>query len=159
MNKVFLSGNITKDPEVRYTQSGKAFARMGIAVKRSFGKDAVDFFNLVAWEKTAEFCGKHFKVGGDDKELDRYYIRENNEGEYVNYWDGNRICAQFNDEEISKSERRDKTADSLTRAMTIALEHYQDFCRAKNLTGAEYELSLYNICRKALSKLLRREAA
>lgn len=63
MNRVFLSGNLTRDVEVRYTQSGKAFARMGIAVKRPFAKDAVDFFNLVAWEKTAEFCGKYFKKG------------------------------------------------------------------------------------------------
>ena len=65
MNKVFLSGNLTRDVEVRYTQSGKAFARMGIAVRRPFSKDkdAVDFFNLVAWEKTAEFCGKYFMKG------------------------------------------------------------------------------------------------
>ena len=65
MNKVFLSGNLTRDPEVRYTQSGKAFAKMGIAVRRQFSKDkdAVDFFNLTAWEKTAEFCGKYFAKG------------------------------------------------------------------------------------------------
>lgn len=65
MNKVFLSGNLTRDPEVRYTQSGKAFARMGIAVRRQFSKDkdAVDFFNLTAWEKTAEFCGKYLTKG------------------------------------------------------------------------------------------------
>ena len=65
MNKVFLSGNLTRDPEVRYTQSGKAYARMGIAVKRQFSKDkdAVDFINLVAWDKTAEFCGKYFMKG------------------------------------------------------------------------------------------------
>ena len=65
MNRVFLSGNLTRDPEVRYTQSGKAFARMGIAVRRQFSKDkdAVDFFNLVAWEKTAEFCGKYLTKG------------------------------------------------------------------------------------------------
>lgn len=54
---------------------------------------------------------------------------------------------------------KDATADSLTRAMKIALEHYQDFCRAKNLTGAEYELSLYNICRKAVAELWKEEAA
>ena len=48
------------------------------------------------------------------------------------------------------------TADSLTRAMTIALEHYQDFCRVGNLTAATSELSLYNICRKAMTELLRR---
>ncbi|MBR1647270.1 MAG: single-stranded DNA-binding protein [Selenomonadaceae bacterium] len=65
MNRVFLSGNLTRDPEVRYTQTGKAFARMGIAVRRSFSKDkeAVDFFNLVAWEKTAEFCGRYLTKG------------------------------------------------------------------------------------------------
>ncbi len=65
MNKVFLSGNLTRDVEVRYTQTGKAFARMGIAVRRMFSKDkdAVDFFNLVAWEKTAEFCGRYMIKG------------------------------------------------------------------------------------------------
>ena len=65
MNKVFLSGNLTRDPEVRYSQSGKAFARMGIAVRRNFSKDkeAVDFFNLTAWEKTAEFCQRYMTKG------------------------------------------------------------------------------------------------
>lgn len=64
MNKIFISGNLTRDPEVRYTQSGKAVAKMGIAVKRIFSKEnEVDFFNLVAWEKTAEFCGKYLTKG------------------------------------------------------------------------------------------------
>lgn len=64
MNKVFLSGNLTRDPEVRYSQSGKAFTRMGIAVNRPFSKEkAVDFFNLTAWEKTAEFCGRYLRKG------------------------------------------------------------------------------------------------
>ena len=63
MNKIFLSGNLTRDPDVRYTQAGKAWARAGIAVKRPFSKDAVDFFNLVAWDKTAELLGKYFQKG------------------------------------------------------------------------------------------------
>ena len=64
MNKVFLSGNLTRDPEVRYTQQGKAYARMGIAVNRRYKeKESVDFFNLVAWEKTAEFCGRYLTKG------------------------------------------------------------------------------------------------
>lgn len=64
MNKVFLSGNLTRDVEVRYTQSGKAFARMGIAINRRYkDKESVDFFNLVAWEKTAEFCGRYLGKG------------------------------------------------------------------------------------------------
>ena len=65
MNKVFLSGNLTRDVEVRYSQTGKAFARMGIAVRRPFSKDkeAVDFFNLTAFNKTAEFCGRYLRKG------------------------------------------------------------------------------------------------
>ena len=64
MNKVFLSGNLTRDPEVRYTQTGKAYARMGIAINRRYKeKESVDFFNLVSWEKTAEFCGRYLRKG------------------------------------------------------------------------------------------------
>lgn len=65
MNKVFLSGNLTRDPEVRYTQTGgRAYARMGIAINRRYkDKESVDFFNLVAWEKTAEFCGRYLRKG------------------------------------------------------------------------------------------------
>lgn len=68
MNKVFLFGRLTRDPEVKYTPSGKAMTRMGIAVNRRFrnsetGQSDVDFFNLTAWEKTAEFCGRYFRKG------------------------------------------------------------------------------------------------
>ena len=65
MNKVFISGNLTRDPELRTTQSGRSIARMGIAVRRPFSKDkdAVDFFNLQAWERTAEFCSRYLTKG------------------------------------------------------------------------------------------------
>ena len=64
MNKVFLSGNLTRDPEIRYTQAGKAYARIGIAVNRPYSKEkAVDFFTVVAWDKTAEFSGKYLTKG------------------------------------------------------------------------------------------------
>ena len=68
MNKVFISGNLTRDPEIRYTNSGKAYAKMGIAVQRrsknsETGQYDVDFLNLTAWEKTAEFCGRYLRKG------------------------------------------------------------------------------------------------
>ncbi len=68
MNKVIISGNLTRDPDIRYTQSGKAVARMGIAVSRRFksqdgSQPDVDFFNMTAWDKQAEFCGKYFSKG------------------------------------------------------------------------------------------------
>lgn len=64
MNKIYLSGNLTKEPEVRYTPSGKAICRMSIAVNRGYGDNqTTDYFNLVAWEKTAELCGKFLNKG------------------------------------------------------------------------------------------------
>lgn len=64
MNKVILMGRLTRDVEVRYSQSGTAFARVGIAVERPFSKDkAADFFNLTAFGKTAEFMGKYLSRG------------------------------------------------------------------------------------------------
>ena len=64
MNKVILTGNLTKDVEMRYTQSGKEMARMSIAVNQGYGdKQTTDFFNLTAWEKTANLCGKYLSKG------------------------------------------------------------------------------------------------
>lgn len=67
MNKVILMGNLTKDVELRYTQSGKAVVKVGIGVSRkvknSDGKYDSDFFNLVAWDKTAEFFGRYLAKG------------------------------------------------------------------------------------------------
>ena len=69
MNRVVLMGRLTRDPEIRYTQTGKAVASIGLAVDRRVRRDApagqqtVDFINIVAWEKTAEFCANYFKKG------------------------------------------------------------------------------------------------
>ena len=69
MNKVLLTGNLARDPEVRYTQSGKAVASFSLAVNRRFGRandgqqPSADFFSLVAWEKLAEFCGNYLTKG------------------------------------------------------------------------------------------------
>ena len=90
MNKVFLSGNLTRDVEVRYSQSGKAFAKMGIAVNRLFSKEKVtDFFNLTAFNKTAEFCGRY--LGKGSRVLVEGTLQtstyENKEGVKVNSFD------------------------------------------------------------------------
>ena len=64
MNKVELIGRITKDLELRYTQSNKAVTSFTIAVnKRINGENSADFINCVAWNTTAEFISKYFKKG------------------------------------------------------------------------------------------------
>lgn len=67
INKTVLVGNLTRDPELRTTQSGTAVASFTVAVQRRY-KDAdgnypADFINCVAWRGTAEFIAKYFSKG------------------------------------------------------------------------------------------------
>ena len=63
MNKVFLLGRLTRDVDVKYSTS-TPFARVSIAVDRRFSKEKItDFFNLVAFGKTAENMGKYMHKG------------------------------------------------------------------------------------------------
>lgn len=65
MNKVILMGRLTRDPEVRYSQS-LAIARFSLAVDRRFKRDGepdADFFNCTAFGKQAEFAEKYLRQG------------------------------------------------------------------------------------------------
>ncbi len=68
MNKVILVGRLARDPEVRYTQAGKAVASFSLAVSRRFSRtsdqqNTADFIPIVAWEKLAEICGNNLVKG------------------------------------------------------------------------------------------------
>lgn len=69
LNKVLLIGNLTRDPELRYTPTGAAVATFGIATNRSWvtesgeRKEDVEFHNVVVWNKLAEICAEHLARG------------------------------------------------------------------------------------------------
>ena len=64
MNHWVGIGRLTRDPEVRYTQSGKACAKFTLAIdRRGKGEKQADFIQCVAWEKTAEIIGNHCTKG------------------------------------------------------------------------------------------------
>jgi len=69
LNKVFLIGNLTRDPEVRYTPKGTAVADVGLATNRTWRNEAgeekeeVCYVNVVVWGKQAEAAGKYLKKG------------------------------------------------------------------------------------------------
>ena len=68
-NKVFLLGNLTRDPEVRYTPKGSAVTDLGIAVNRQYTLDTgekreeVTFVDVTFWGRTAEVAGEYLKKG------------------------------------------------------------------------------------------------
>ena len=94
MNKVILMGRLTRDPEVRYTQTSNTLvASFSLAVNRRFVRQGeerqADFINIVAWGKLGEFCSKYFKKGQqvgvigriqtrtwDDDQGQKHYVTE-----------------------------------------------------------------------------------
>ena len=63
INTIVLTGRLTKDPELKSGQSGKAYARFNLAVNRPMQKDETDFINCVAFGKTAELIGEYLRKG------------------------------------------------------------------------------------------------
>lgn len=68
LNKIFIMGRLTRDPELRRTQSGTAVASFTLAVDRDFkdketGEKQTDFIDCVAWRNSAEFVSRYFSKG------------------------------------------------------------------------------------------------
>ena len=94
MNKVVLIGRLTRDPDIRYTTTNNTLVVLfTLAVNRRFVRPGeerqADFINIVAWDKTGEFCSKYFKKGQqvgivgriqtrnyDDKDGKKIYVTE-----------------------------------------------------------------------------------
>ena len=80
LNKIILMGRLTRDPELRRTNSGTAVASFNIAVDRDFksqsGEKETDFIDIVAWRNTAEFVSKYFAKGRTAVVEGRLQIRD-----------------------------------------------------------------------------------
>lgn len=91
MNKVFLIGRLTRDPELRYTGSNTAVATFSLAVNRNFtnqaGERDADFINIVVWRKQAENVKNYLQQGSqvaiDGRIQTRSYDDQNGQKRYV----------------------------------------------------------------------------
>ncbi len=126
MNRVVLLGRITKDPEATYTNTGKIYVKMNVAVDRPYtnadGTREADFIPVVAWGKLAETISRHFakghrilvtgrmKAGSYEKDGERHYTFEV-------------VADDFQFIETKKSLSSAGYADSSTR---VGTRHYED---------------------------------
>ena len=115
MNKVILLGNLTRDPEIRYSQGEKqiAVARFSLAVNRRFANDGetnADFLNCTAFGKTAEFVEKYFKQGSRMSLVGR--IENNN---YTNKNGEKVYSVQIMVEEVEFAERKSAQSNNQTQ--------------------------------------------
>ena len=81
LNKIVVMGRLTRDPELRHTQSGTAVASFTVAVDRDFkdketGERKTDFIDCVAWRSTGEFVSKYFAMGRMAVVIGRLQLRD-----------------------------------------------------------------------------------
>lgn len=109
LNQIILMGRLTRDPEVRHTQSGIPVARFTLAVERDFGpkdeKKQTDFINIVSWRSTAEFVSKHFRKGQLVAVAGRLQINEWTDENSMKHRDAEVVA-----ENVYFAEGRDKSA-------------------------------------------------
>ena len=133
MNKVYLIGNLTRDPELSETNSGVAVCRFGIAVSRRFaqGGDAerqTDFFNCTAWRGLAENIARFCKKGNKVAIAGSIQIRnfEDNAGQKRTYVDI--VCddVEFLTPKGSNGDSDDYSAPAPTAKKKPTLEAFDD---------------------------------
>jgi len=118
MNKVFLIGRLTRDPELRYTGNNTPVATFSIAVNRDFqnqqGEREADFFNIIVWRKPAENVKNYLSQGSqvaiDGRLQTRSYDDQNGQKRYVTEVVANNV--EFLGSKNSSSNTGDEKASS-----------------------------------------------
>lgn len=138
MNKVILIGRLTRDPELRYTQSNKAVAQFTIATDRPSynGEKETDFHNIVAWDKMAENVGKYMSKGRLIAVEGRIQYRnyENNEGKKVYITEIIASNVQFLESKNSSANNQQVTTQNTTQT---DYDPYKDFGEQLTIDDSE----------------------
>lgn len=109
MNKIFLIGNLTRDPEIAVTASGNEVCKFSLAVNRAFtdanGNRECDFFDIVVWGNLGKNCGKYLEKGKKVGVVGRLQTRT-----YQNERGENRRVTEIVAEEVEFLSPRDQVA-------------------------------------------------
>lgn len=123
MNKVILIGRLTKDPELRYTQSNIPVATFTLAVNRTASEE-VDFINIVVWRKQAENCSKYITKGSqvaiEGSIQTRSYEDKNGQKKYITEVKADNV--QFLDTKNRVQQEVNEFNNSSIKTETNALE-------------------------------------
>lgn len=129
MNKVILIGRLTKDPEVKYTQTGKVVATFTLAVDRNYGENKqTDFIPIVVWGKIAEIVGNNLskgrKISVDGRIQTRSYEDKQGQKRWVTEVIGQLV--EFLDSKESNNANTDKPTESSASSGKYGPEIYPD---------------------------------
>lgn len=133
-NKVILIGRLTKDPELRKTQSDKSVLSFTVAVNRPYNKEndhpEADFFNCTAWEQRAGFISKWFHKGDEIRLCGRLQNREyeRDDGQKVRLTEVVVEEAEFGQKkrDASDGERQQETRKQVVKTRAQEIDEMED---------------------------------
>jgi single-strand DNA-binding protein len=116
MNRVLLTGRLTRDPEVRTTAGGKAVAQFSVATHEYVsGKEKSEFHNVVAWDRLAETCGRYIGKGQLVAIEGRVQTRTWDDDKGARHWKTEIVARSV--EMLSGRRRKDYAAETAATAL------------------------------------------
>lgn len=136
LNHIVIMGRLTRDPELRYTQSQTPVASFTLAVDRDYGsrdggEKQTDFIDCVAWRQTAEFVSKYFQKGSMAVVSGRLQIRD-----WTDREGGKRRSAEINVDNIYFGESRRRDGDAPRGDSRSAYSYESDSSRSMGSSPA-----------------------
>ena len=119
MNKVFLTGRLTRDPELRSLASGKAVTQFSLATNEyPGGKERTEYHNVVTWDRLAEICGQFLGKGQQVAIEGRIQTRSWDDEKSVRHWKTEIVAS--NVEMLSGRKKKDYEAQSAAEALEVS---------------------------------------
>jgi len=117
MNRVLLTGRLTRDPEVRTTAGGKAVASFAVATHEYVGggKEKSEFHNVVAWDRLAETCGRYLGKGQQVAIEGRLQTRSWDDDQNKRHWKTEIVANSV--EMLSGRRKKDYAAETAATAL------------------------------------------
>ncbi len=118
MNKVLLTGRLTRDPELRSLASGSSVATFSVATNeyRGKGKERAEYHNVVVWDRLAQVCGQYLGKGQQVAIEGRLQTRQWDDDRGARHWKTEVVATSV--EMLSGRRKRDYEADSLVAQAT-----------------------------------------
>jgi single-strand DNA-binding protein len=116
MNRVLLTGRLTRDPELRTTAGGKAVAQFSVASHEYVGgKEKSEFHNVVAWDRLAEICGRYLGKGQQVAVEGRLQTRSWDDDKGQRHWKTEIVASSV--EMLSGRRKKDYAAETAATAL------------------------------------------
>ena len=118
MNRVLLTGRLTRDPEMRSLPSGKAVTNFSVATNEyRGGEERTEYHSVVTWERLAEICGQYLGKGQLVSIIGRLQTRQWEDDEKKRHWKTEIVAAQV--EMLSGRKRKDYATESAAEALAM----------------------------------------